>query len=112
MASSDRLGFYLDEHLPLAAAREARRRGIDVIVANDAGNRTASDPTHLRFAASSGRVVITMDADFVSMHYGDAGHSGVVLLRRRYSVGKLVELLMIMDGAGTKADFEGRLLYF
>ena len=45
-----------------------RRRGIDVLTAQDAGRCGTPDPDQLTFAAAEGRVLVTFDTDFLALH--------------------------------------------
>jgi predicted nuclease of predicted toxin-antitoxin system len=56
--------FHLDEHISASIAAGLRRRGIDVSTAAEAGLASADDAAQLAFAISSGRVLVTQDADF------------------------------------------------
>jgi predicted nuclease of predicted toxin-antitoxin system len=57
--------FHLDEHISGHIASGLRRRNIEVTTAAEAGLIGATDTAHLEFAASSGRVVVTQDDDFL-----------------------------------------------
>ena len=56
--------FYTDEHVHPGIAKALRKRGIDVLTAQQAGMLDVDDDEHLQFAASQGRVVFTQDEDF------------------------------------------------
>jgi predicted nuclease of predicted toxin-antitoxin system len=60
--------FHLDEHISAGIAAGLRRRNIDVTTAAEAGLTGVTDSTHMEFAASSGRVVVTQDDDFLRLH--------------------------------------------
>ena len=53
----NRIRFQLDEHIPHAVAEGRRRRGIDVLTANEAGLLGSPDVEHL--ARSYDELVIT-----------------------------------------------------
>ncbi len=76
--------FYFDENVPGAIAAFLRRRGVDVLTAEEAGNWQRSDPEHLAFAARTGRCLVTFNV----IHFkplGDAAirrqepHAGILL---------------------------------
>ena len=61
--------FYLDEDISRDVARILVQHAHDVAHAIDLGNRSMSDPAHLRFAAETGRVLITFNRrDFRNAH--------------------------------------------
>jgi predicted nuclease of predicted toxin-antitoxin system len=61
----ERIKFYFDEHVPQAVADGLRRRGVDVLVVQDTGRRGAPDDEQLAFASQQGRVMVTMDSDYL-----------------------------------------------
>ncbi len=61
--------FHLDEHISGHIAAGLRRRNIEVTTAAEAALIGATDMAHLEFAASSGRVVVTQDDDFLRPIY-------------------------------------------
>jgi predicted nuclease of predicted toxin-antitoxin system len=69
--------FHLDEHIPASIAAGLRRRGIDASTSAESGLLAADDPAQLAFAASSGRVLVTHDADFLRLHADGATHAGI-----------------------------------
>ena len=62
------IAFDLDEQIPSVLADALRSRGIDVTTTADAGLTGTGDREHLTFAATSRRVVITQDVDFLRLH--------------------------------------------
>ena len=61
---ADRIKLYMDEHVPLAATRALRRRGIDVVRAQDVGLHPADDAVHLDYATRDGSVVVRRTQTF------------------------------------------------
>ena len=61
---ADRIRFYMDEHVPRAVTAGLRRRGVDVMTAQEAGLHPAADEKHLAFVLQEGRVIFTQDAAF------------------------------------------------
>ena len=60
--------FHLDENCPAAIAEGLRRRGIDITTTPDAGLLTASDEEQTAYALAEGRVIFTLDKDFLRMN--------------------------------------------
>ncbi len=58
----------MDEHVPQAVSQGLQRRGVDVLTTQEAGLLSVSDEEHLKFAAESGRIIFTQDADFLRLH--------------------------------------------
>ena len=69
-----------------AIAAGVRRRGIDVTTTPDAGLLTACDEEQTAYARAEGRVIFTLDKDFLRIHAAGIPHAGIVYCRQ----GKLV----------------------
>ena len=61
------VAFYMDEHVPHPITRGLRRRGVDVLRAQDDGHDETGDDVILDRAATLGRVVFTLDDDFLKI---------------------------------------------
>ena len=81
--ADQRLRFYLDEHMPVVIARELRRRGIDTVTVRDLELRGDSDENHLSHANAMGRVLCTMDDDFMKLATAGVEHAGIVIGTRK-----------------------------
>lgn len=85
----------LDVHVPIAVAEAVRRRGIDVVTAQDAGYALLDDESLLARAAEQGRVLATQDADFLEIvsRWSREGREchGVIFARQGISVGVFIE---------------------
>jgi len=57
---------YMDVHVPLAITRALRRRGFDVLTAQDDGTARLADSALLARAGSLSRVLFTQDDDFLA----------------------------------------------
>jgi hypothetical protein len=55
---------YMDVHVPLAITRQLRRRGVDVLTAQDDGFEEVEDDELLLRAAELGRLLFTQDIRF------------------------------------------------
>lgn len=64
---ADAISFFFDEHVPNAAATTLRARGADVLTVAESGRDSFPDDEQLRFATSEGRVVVTHDADYLTL---------------------------------------------
>jgi predicted nuclease of predicted toxin-antitoxin system len=72
-----RIRFHLDEHIAASVGAGLRRRLIEVTTTSDAGLTGAMDKEQLEFARSSGRVMVTQDADFLRLHAEGIAHVGI-----------------------------------
>ena len=60
------LGLYMDVQVPSAIARGLRRRGVDVLTAQQDGAGRLPDPELLDRAEQLGRMLFSMDPDLVA----------------------------------------------
>ena len=73
---------FLDENLSPQHASELRIEGYDALSVLEAGLSGATDEQVLRFAVESGRVLVTLDADFANvMRFPPEQTLGVVRLK-------------------------------
>jgi predicted nuclease of predicted toxin-antitoxin system len=56
---------YMDVHVHGAITRGLRKRGVEVLTAQDDGRRRSGDPDLLDRATALGRALVTNDADFL-----------------------------------------------
>ena len=61
------LNIYMDVHVPSAITRALRRRGIDVLTAQDDGTGEIDDSVLLDRAAEIGRILFTRDDDLLAI---------------------------------------------
>lgn len=86
----------MDEHVPTAVTDGLRRRGVDVLTAQEAGMLQGEDIHHLAFASGQGRVIFTQDADFLRLHAAGRTHAGIVYAPQQSGVGSLVRNLVLV----------------
>ena len=85
----------MDQHVPAAESEGLRRRGVDVLTAQEAGMYSAKDEEHLAFALSGGRVIFTQDSDFLRIH-AEVRHTGLVYAHQQMPVGDVIRRLMLI----------------
>ena len=107
----ERIVFYMDEHVPLAVTQGLRRRGVDVLTAEDVGMVQIPDEQHLAFATNAGRVRVTQDKDFLRLHSAAYPHTGIVYAPQGASIGSLVRGLMLIHDVMPPEDMVGKLEY-
>jgi predicted nuclease of predicted toxin-antitoxin system len=103
---------FLDENLSPQHAAELRIEGHDAVAVLGAGLSGATDEQVLRFAVDSGRVLVTLDADFANvMRFPPEQTLGVVRLkvhpaseeRIRQAIRRALLFLQNVDMAGRLA---------
>lgn len=110
------LKLYMDVHIPNLITLALRKRGVDVITAQEDGFGQAPDPELLDRATELDRILFTQDADFLrlaamrvelSQHY-----TGIIFARQRGDLlKKYLEDLELIAEAGTPEEFAGRVQY-
>ncbi|MBI1897715.1 MAG: DUF5615 family PIN-like protein [Acidobacteria bacterium] len=102
--------FHLDEHISAGVAAGLRRRNIDVTTAADAGLIGATDVAHLEFAASSGRVVVTQDDDFLRLHAQGVAHAGIAYCQQQsMSMGEMLRRVVLIHDLLSPEEMAGRV---
>ncbi len=86
----------MDEHVPTAISQGLRHRGVDVLTTQEAGLLSVSDEEHLKFAAETGRVIFTQDADFLRLHAAGFTHQGIAYAPQQTPVSNIVRGLMLI----------------
>jgi predicted nuclease of predicted toxin-antitoxin system len=74
--------FYFDEMMSRIVANRLQEDGYDVILAVDAGMRDQEDDSHLSYATTQGRVLVTQDRPFAGRAAKSATHAGLVCWTR------------------------------
>lgn len=119
------LKFYFDTHIAKAVAVQLRLKGVDVVRCEEIGMAEASDDEHLNYATAEGRVMVSLDSDFVSLHHewmvDNRSHCGIMRLNPDWQgpdyIGAIVKALLlythlIVEGAGTiEDDIVGQLIF-
>ena len=103
--------FYADEHIPRAAVRGLRQRGVDVLTVSEAGLLSASDEEHLQRARVEGHVLFTQDSDFLRLHADGVAHTGIVYVPFQISIGEMIRGLMLLYQVLEEEDMHGQLEY-
>jgi hypothetical protein len=95
--------YYLDEHVDLDVARALRRRGVDVVTAQEAGQRATDDEILLRTATADSRVFVSQDADVLRLISQGEPHAGIAYAPQGTPVGDLIRgLMLIYDVLGAE----------
>lgn len=99
-----KLKLLLDSCLAGAVVRRLRADGHDIAIVRDAGP-DPGDAAILERAASEGRVLVTIDADFGALVFRDgAKHVGVLRLRDNTPTGLAGRASEILQGQGAELE--------
>jgi len=108
------VGLLTDVHVPLAITRGLRRRGIDVLTAQEDGVATLPDEQLLDRAAELKRVLFTQDEDFLAevaaRRKSKRSHATVVYGHQFEPIGACVSDLEIILKALLPHERENNLL--
>ena len=69
--------YYMDQHFPGPVTDGLRRRGIDVLTAQEADRCGLPDSDQLAFATGEERVMVTFDSDYLVLHRTGTAHAGI-----------------------------------
>ena len=108
-----KISLYLDEDVDVALATALRRRGIDVLTTQEAGNVQQKDEDQLTFATQAGGVFFTHNrGDFALLHkriiQEGRSHAGLIL-SDQLSLGTLLRRLSRLCFHLTQEEMASRL---
>jgi predicted nuclease of predicted toxin-antitoxin system len=102
--------FHLDEHISAHIAAGLLRRNIDVTTTAEAGLTGATDVTLLKFAAASGRVLVTHDDGFLRLHAQGSAHCGIAYCHQQsMSLGELLRRLILIHDLLSPEEIAGKV---
>ena len=109
------LAFYLDHNVPGPIASGLRRRGVDVLTAFEDGSHELKDPDLLDRAGLLGRILFSMDEDFLAetarRQAAGIPFLGVIYVHPlRLSIGACIRELEVISTAGQKEDLHNQVL--
>jgi Domain of unknown function (DUF5615) len=97
--------FFMDQNFPVPASDGLRRHGVDVLTAQQANRCGFLDPEQLAFATSENRVLVTFDPDFLALHQSGIAHAVIAWCpERKYTIGQLIRVLLLLHGVLNRAD--------
>lgn len=112
--------YLLDENMPHAVRDQLllREPEMPVLVIGDemAPALGAPDPVILKWIERNGYILISRNRRTIPRHLREhlaAGHHvpGIFLLRRRFSLGRLIEDLLLIQGALEPGEYQDRIEY-
>jgi predicted nuclease of predicted toxin-antitoxin system len=98
-------------HVPRSVTLALRRRGIDVLTAQDCRLERAKDDEHLALAAREGRVLVTQDSDFLILSATGVSHAGIAYVRQGVPIGRMISGLLLIYNVLTADDMMNRVEY-
>lgn len=108
----ERIKFYFDEHIPRAVADGLQRRGVDVLTTQAAGRTGLPDDEQLAFATAQGRVMVTMDSDFLILAAQGTHHAGIAYAKPgTRSIGQLIQKLKLIHDLLAPAAMQDHVEY-
>lgn len=107
---------YMDVHVPAAITEGLRRRGIDVLTAQEDGTREADDEMLLIRSTELSRVLFTQDDDLLAFaaNWQAKGidFSGVVYAHQLGpGIGRIIEDLELLMHAAEPRELENHVIY-
>jgi predicted nuclease of predicted toxin-antitoxin system len=104
----------MDVHVPLAIVEGLKRRGVDVLRAQEDGTERLGDSDLLDRASALQRVLFTQDGDFLEecakRQTGSISFSGVIYAHQmRITIGQCVRDLELIAKVYEPADMAGRI---
>ena len=109
---AEAIRYFMDQHFPAAASYGLQRHGIDVLTAQAANRCGISDFDQLGFALAEQRVVVTFDTDYLVLHHSGIPHSGIAWTwDKKYSVGQLIQMLLLLHGVADRDSMQNYLEY-
>jgi len=76
--------FKIDENLPAEIAENLRAAGHDAMTVANQGMKGFADPTVIAVCNSEGRILVTLDTDFMDIRrYPPSLYPGIIVLRPR-----------------------------
>jgi hypothetical protein len=106
----------MDVHVPLSVTRGLRRRGVDVLTAQEDGSTRWSDPQLLVRARELGRLLFSQDEDLIveavrCQRSGEAFATVVFARQLDVSVGRCISELEILAKGATSEDANGQIVF-
>lgn len=110
------LGYYFDHNVWRSIESGVRRRGVSVLTAFADGRSRESDPRILDRAAELGLALFTMDEDLLAeaslrRHRGELFAGVVYAKQRAYTIGRVVEDLVLVAEISEYSEIEGEVIF-
>lgn len=103
--------FYCDEHIHPAISTALKNRGVDIVTAQDVNMLGIADETHLQFASSQGRAIVTQDTDFLRLHKSGIPHFGILFAHHTKKLSEIVHGLIRIYQMKSEKDMKNHVEY-
>jgi predicted nuclease of predicted toxin-antitoxin system len=108
---TQRIKYYLDEHVSRVVAKGLRRHGVDVLSVTEANMLGACDEKHLEKAAFENRCIFTQDDDFLRLHASGRIHAGIIYAQQGKAIGEIIAGLMLVYEVLSADDMRNHVEY-
>jgi predicted nuclease of predicted toxin-antitoxin system len=109
---ADPIQFFFDQHLSPRIVVALRQRGIDVLTAQETGRCGLPDSDQLQFATVEERVIVTFDQDYLVLDASGVKHTGIVWCgATKYSIGQLIQALVLVHGVLSRDEMRNHVEY-
>ena len=110
------LALYMDVHVPAAITRGLRRRGVDVLTAQQDGTTRLEDPALLERVTALGRILFTRDEDLLAvaaerLRTGKPFATVVFGRQLEVSIGRCIADLELIAKAGQEEEAANQVTY-
>jgi hypothetical protein len=110
------LGLYMDVHVHIGITLGLRRRGVDVLTAQEDGTTTLADPDLLDRATALGRVLISQDrhllAEAAQRQRAGQTFAGLIFVHQgTIGIGPCIDELELIAKIEEHADLADRVRY-
>ena len=111
-----KLALDMHVHVPASITRALRRRGLDVLTAQEDDAASLDDPCLLDRASALRRIIFTRDRDFLSeavrrQRRGLSFGTVVYAHQQQVSIGRCIEDLALVATASTPDEALGQILF-
>ena len=110
------LGLYMDVHAPRPVTRGLRRKGVDVLTAQEDGRVRTPDPELLFRARELGRMIFSQDEDLIveavrCQRAGEAFATVIFARQLDLSIGRCIFDLEALAKAALPEDAQGQIIF-
>jgi len=110
------LGLYMDVHAPQPITRGLRRRGVDVLTAQEDGTARVPDSELIHRARELGRILFSQDEDLIveavkCQRTGEPFATVVFARQLDLSIGRCIADLEALAKAALPEDAQGQIIF-
>ena len=99
-----------DENVPYPIVKGLLRRGFDVLTVQEIGLHAAQDDIIMARALREGRIIYTLDADFLRLHQAGQEHAGIFYHhQRKYSIKEAIRRITLACELFSTEDMKNRI---